>query len=103
MARPAGESDFGVLRLDIAVIGNSAKKGDVPTTFNVINNSPGLKGFWKLHASADDPALTGDPDFIANLEPSPDHGHAISLDIARDGRVTVTNGCIGFSRTYNIQ
>ena len=103
LATSSNPASIAAMRPDIAVIGNSAKKGDVPATFNVINNSPGLKGFWKLHASADDPALTGDPDFIANLEPSPDHGHAISLDIARDGRVTVTNGCIGFSRTYNIQ
>ena len=96
-------ASIAAMRPDIAVIGNSAKKGDVPATFNLINNSPGLKGFWKLHASADDPALTGDPDFIANLEPSPDQGHTISLDIARDGRVTVTNGRNGFNKTYIVQ
>ncbi|HVZ28654.1 MAG TPA: MBL fold metallo-hydrolase [Rhizomicrobium sp.] len=103
MAISSNPASIAAMRPDIAVIGNSAKKGDVPATFNLINNSPGLKGFWKLHAAAADPALTGDPDFIANLEPSPDQGHAISLDISRDGRVTVTNGRNGFSKTYLVQ
>jgi beta-lactamase superfamily II metal-dependent hydrolase len=103
MAISSNPASIAAMRPDIAIIGNSAKKGDVPATFNVINNSSGLKGFWKLHASADDPALTGDPDYIANLEPSPDQGHAISLEIARDGRVTVTNSRNGFSKTYVVQ
>jgi hypothetical protein len=103
MAISSNPASIAAMRPDIAIIGNSARKGDVPATFNLINKSPGLKGFWKLHASADDPALTGDADFIANMEPSPDQGHAISLDIARDGRVTVTNGRNGFSKSYLVQ
>jgi hypothetical protein len=91
------------MRPDIAILGNSATKGDVAATINAINASKGLQGFWKLHASVADAALTGEPAFIANLEPAPDHGYNIGLAITRGGRVTVTNSRNGFSRTYQVR
>jgi hypothetical protein len=90
------------MRPDIAILGNSATKGDVPATIETINATPGLQGFWKLHASSADPALTGDPDFIANLDAAPDYGRSLRLEITRSGRVTVTNSRNAFSRSYQV-
>jgi hypothetical protein len=70
--------------------------------FNVINNSPGLLAFWKLHAPINDPAPTADPEYIANLGPAPDYGQTIALDIAPGGRVTVTNSRNKFSKIYQV-
>ena len=83
-------------------MGNSATKGAVPAVVSVVSSSPGLQGFWKLHASTVNPELNGDPDYIANLEPAPDYGKNIRLDIARSGKVTVTNSRNGFSKTYQV-
>jgi hypothetical protein len=102
MAVSSHPASIAALRPEIAILGNSATKGDVPATIDTINASPGLQGFWKLHASIADPRLTGDPDFIANLEPAPDHGYSLRLDISRGGLVTVTNSRNGFNRTYQV-
>ncbi|HWA20903.1 MAG TPA: MBL fold metallo-hydrolase [Caulobacterales bacterium] len=95
-------ASIAAMRPDIAVMGNSATKGAVPAVVNVVSSSPGLQGFWKLHASTVNPELNGDPDYIANLEPAPDYGKNIRLDIARSGKVTVTNSRNGFSKTYQV-
>jgi hypothetical protein len=96
-------ASIAALRPDIAVMGNGAKKGGVPATVNTIAASKGLQGFWKMHASVAYGNLDGDPNYIANLQPAPDHGDTIRLDIARSGRVTVTNSRNGFSKTYQVQ
>ena len=70
---------------------------------NTIGQSPGLQGFWKMHASKANPGLDGDPDYIANLDPAPDHGDSIRLTVSRAGRVTVANSRNGFSRTYLVK
>jgi beta-lactamase superfamily II metal-dependent hydrolase len=103
MAVSSNPASIAGMQPDIVVLGNSVSKGDVPATINTINASKGLQGFWKLHASVADPEMTGDPVFIANLDPAPDHGYDIRLDITRDGRVTVTNNRNGFTRTYQVQ
>jgi hypothetical protein len=102
MAVSSNPSSIAGMHPDIVILGNSATKGDVPATINTINASKGLQGFWKLHASTADAQLTGDPVFIANLDPAPDQGYNIRLDITRDGRVIVTNSRNGFTRTYQV-
>ncbi|HEX2801522.1 MAG TPA: MBL fold metallo-hydrolase [Phenylobacterium sp.] len=94
---------IAALRPDIAVMANSAVYGAVPPTVNTIGQSPGLQGFWKMHASKANPGLDGDPDYIANLNPAPDHGDSIRLTVSRAGRVTVANSRNGFSRTYQVK
>jgi len=91
------------LKPDLAVMGNGPTHGGMPGPVKIVSASPGLQGFWKLHASIPNPELDGDPDYIANLGPSPSHGYALRLDIARSGRVTVTNGRNGYSKTYQVQ
>jgi beta-lactamase superfamily II metal-dependent hydrolase len=90
------------MRPDIVVMGNGAKKGAAPAVVNTINASPGLQGFWKMHASLANGDLDGDPNYIANLQPPPDNGDTIRLDIARGGEVTVTNTRNGFTKTYEV-
>jgi beta-lactamase superfamily II metal-dependent hydrolase len=103
MAVSSNPASIAAMRPDIAILGNSATKGDVPATIETINATPGLQGFWKLHASTADPALTGDPDFIANLDAAPDHGESLRLEITRGGRVTVTNSRNGLRRSYQVR
>lgn len=93
-------SSIAALRPDIAVMGNSAQYGAVPATVHTVGESRGLQAFWKMHASRADADLDGDPDFIANLQPAPDRGNSIRLDIGRSGRVTVTNSRNRFTRSY---
>jgi beta-lactamase superfamily II metal-dependent hydrolase len=103
MAQSSNPASIAALRPEIVVMGNSASKGAVPATVNTINAAPGLLGFWKLHGSIAHADLDGEPDYIANPEPAPDHGQSIRLDITRSGRVTVTNSRNGFTRTYQVR
>jgi hypothetical protein len=103
MAQSSNPASIAALRPDIVIMGNSATKGAAPATVDAIEATPGLQGFWRLHASTAHPELDGDPDYIANPEPAPDRGLGIRLDITRDGRITVTNARNDFTRTYRIR
>ncbi|HVY35320.1 MAG TPA: MBL fold metallo-hydrolase [Caulobacteraceae bacterium] len=96
-------ASIAAFRPEIVVMGNGAKKGAVPEVVNRINASPGLQGFWKMHTSVADGNLDGDPDYIANLHVPPDDGNTIRLDIARNGKIVVTNTRNGFSKTYQVK
>jgi beta-lactamase superfamily II metal-dependent hydrolase len=87
---------------EIAVMGNGSKKGAWPSVVEIVNASPGLQGFWKIHASTTYPEGDGDPNYLVNLGPLPSHGYALRLDVTRQGAVTVTNERNGFSKTYDI-
>jgi hypothetical protein len=56
-----------------------------------------------VHEPTTHPELAGDPNYLANLGPNPSHGYALVLDVARDGKVTVTNSRNGFSKTYAVK
>ena len=91
------------LRPDIAIMGNGSKKGDWPDVVKTVNSSPGLQGFWRVHASTVyPPEQDGDPNYLANLGPLPSYGYSIRLDVTRSGAVTVTNARNGFSQTYQV-
>jgi beta-lactamase superfamily II metal-dependent hydrolase len=87
---------------EIAIMGNGSKKGSLPAPVAAVNSSPGLQGFWRVHEPTLHPELAGDPNYLANLGPNPSHGYALTLDVARDGEVTVTNTRNGFSKTYKV-
>lgn len=91
------------VRPDLAVMGNGPTHGGMPQSVKTVAESPDLQAFWKLHASMANPDLDGNPDYIANLGPSPSHGYALMLRIAREGRVTATNTRNGFSRSYTVR
>jgi beta-lactamase superfamily II metal-dependent hydrolase len=84
----------------VAVMQNGPTKGGDEAVIKTVDAYPGLKGFWRIHYSVRYPDLNGDPNFIANLEATPDQGYSIGMDITPRGEITVTNGRNQFSKTY---
>lgn len=86
----------------VAILGNGPKKGDNPERVKTIENSPRIQGIWRLHKSAVNPEIDGDPDMIANLEMTADTDKAynLRLRILKSGDITVINERNGFNRTY---
>jgi competence protein ComEC len=83
----------------VAVMDNGPTKGGDVDPIRTISQSPRLKGFWRLHASVRHPETDGAPDYIANLVGGAD-GHAVEVDVSRDGTIKVVNTRNGFSQTY---
>ena len=112
-SNPASIAD---MKPDVAVVGMGGKKGGDEGPIRTIQASPGLMGFWQTHESFAHPQLgASDKNYVANLNPPasaiasqakamftapPDQGHAIHLDVFKDGKVVVTNDRNGFSKTY---
>jgi competence protein ComEC len=90
----------GALDPLVAVMQNGPTKGGDEAVIKTVNGYSGLKGFWRIHYTVRYPGLNGDADYIANLADVPDQGYAIALDIAREGKVTVTNDRNHFSKAY---
>lgn len=88
------------LRPRVAILDNSARKFLDVETFNTVKSSPGLEDYWQLHyftAGADKTNTA--PDFIANLDDSPD-GKWIKISAEPSGAFTVTNTRNNFTKTY---
>jgi len=91
----------GAIRPTVAIMGNGARKGADPETWPVLRSTPGLEDIWQVHYSARATKDTNPPpDFIANLEQSPDPFAMIKIAVQADGSYTVTNTRNGFSKTY---
>jgi competence protein ComEC len=114
-SNPASIAD---MHPDIALMGSGGKKGGDQDPIKTVKASPGLMGFWQTHESFAHPEWSGDKNMIANLNPPPaaiaahaksmftappDQGHAIHVEITKDGQVTVTNDRNGFSKTYQVK
>jgi beta-lactamase superfamily II metal-dependent hydrolase len=114
-SNPASIAD---MHPDIALMGMGGKKGGDEAPIKTIKASPGLMGFWQTHESFAHPEWSGDRNTIANLNPPagaiaahakamftapPDEGHAIHVEIGKDGKVTMTNDRNGFSKTYQVK
>lgn len=89
----------------VAILGDGPRKGDTPERVKTIQASPRIQGIWRLHRSAVNPEIDGDPDMIANLPTTPDTDKAynLRLRILKDGDVTVINERNGFNKTYHAQ
>lgn len=100
---------------DVAIMPNGGKKGGDPDVIKTVTAQESVQGFWRLHESYKFPEVSGDQNFIANLNPPqaeidkvaskpweapPDMGHGIMAEVYKSGRITVTNLRNGFSRTY---
>jgi competence protein ComEC len=85
----------------VAIGDNGAHKGGAPEALSVVQQSPGIEGFWDLHY-ADDASkqLNAPAPFIANLSDNPDHGYWIKVTAYHNGSFTVTNQRNGESKTY---
>jgi competence protein ComEC len=90
----------GALEPLVAIMQNGPTKGGDEAVIKTVNSYSGLKGFWRIHYTVRYPDLNGDADYIANLADTPDQGYAIALNIARDGKIMVTNDRNHFSKTY---
>jgi len=108
-------AQLAAMHPDVAIMPNGGKKGGDPEVIAAVSALPDLQGFWRLHENYKHPELSGDKNLIANLNPPqaeiekvaakpyeapPDMGYAITADVTRDGRITVTNSRNGYSRTY---
>jgi competence protein ComEC len=101
------------LRPRVAIIGNSAHKGDNPEVWQIVHDSPGMPDIWQLHQGLPGPPLGGrggadvvplnsPDDFIANLDDT-DPGNAIRVAAEKDGSFTVVNLRNNFERTYHFE
>jgi beta-lactamase superfamily II metal-dependent hydrolase len=86
----------------VAILGNGPRKGDNPERVKTIEHSPRIRGIWRLHKSAVNPQIDGDPDMIANLQTTPeaDKAYNLRLRIRKDGQVTVINERNGYNKSY---
>jgi competence protein ComEC len=114
-SNPASIAD---MHPDIALMGMGGKKGGDGDPIKLIKASPGLMGFWQTHESFAHPEWSGDKNMIANLNPPavaitsqskmmfaspPDDGHAIRVEVTKDGKITMTNDRNGFSKIYQVK
>lgn len=76
----------------VAIMDNGATKGGTPSTWDIIEKSPGLEDLWQLHYSKEGGAEHNVADkFIANPD-GPDAGHYLKLTALPDGSFDVFNG-----------
>lgn len=86
----------------VVIANNGPRKGMAASAYDKIEKIADLQGLWQSHlALASDKAHNAPDDMIANTEASPDcKGNWIRVDVAPNGRFTVTNARNNFSKTY---
>ena len=87
----------------VAVMNNGPRKGGSPATYEVLAATPSLLDLWQVHrAVGSGPEHNPSAEFIANLgETEGCAAHWIRATVQPDGRFTVTNSRLGFSKEYN--
>ena len=83
----------------VAVMNNGYKKGNAPSAWKIINDTPRLERFWQLHYTTTPGASNVDSKYIANLQEDCD-GHGLKLSAKPDGSFTVTNLRTGLTEQY---
>ena len=83
----------------VAVMNNGAKKGGVPSAWQIVRDTPGLLDLWQLHFAVDGGKdhNVAEP-FIANVDETTAYG--IKVSAARDGSFTVANERNGQTKFY---
>jgi beta-lactamase superfamily II metal-dependent hydrolase len=88
------------LRPRVAIMNNGAKKGGVPSAWQIIRRSPGLEDLWQLHFSLAGGSQNNTAEsMIANLDANCE-GKSLRLSANQDGSFTVTNERNKYSKTY---
>ena len=102
---------------DVAIMPNGGKKGGDPDVIKTVTAQESVQGFWRLHESYKFPEVSGDQNYIANLNPPqteidkvaakpweapPDRGHGIMAEVYKSGRIIVTNLRNGFTKAYQV-
>jgi beta-lactamase superfamily II metal-dependent hydrolase len=88
------------LRPRVVIADNGPRKGASAEVLQTVKSSPGLEDYWQGHyliAGGEKGNVA--PDFIANIEGSPD-GKWIKVSAQSDGTFTVINARNNFSKTY---
>ena len=119
----AGSPPFlGAIKPQVIVVNNGPRKGmgqvDQPKSLTPPGKQtapyehisylrmakiPGIEGIWQGHLSLldKDPAHNTSPDMIANFEETAEcKGNWLKASVGQDGKLTVTNGRNGFSKSY---
>ena len=117
---------LGAIRPQVAVINNGPRKGlgqvddtarsITPAGIKVtpyernayarLSKIPGIEGIWQGHLSLldKDRSHNTSPDMIANLDDTADcKGNWIKASVEPSGRLTITNGRNGFSKSYLVR
>lgn len=85
----------------VAIMGNGARKGGDPETYENVSHSPRLLRLWQLHfAERTDALHNAPPAYIANPSATGDTHASLEVAVERSGSFTVTNERTGFSETY---
>jgi len=85
----------------VAIMGNGAKKGGDPESFDTVMASPRIARFWQLHfAERAGPKHNAPEAYIANPNADGDARASIEVQVDRSGALTVTNERTGLSETY---
>lgn len=86
----------------VAVMNNGPRKGGSPATYQALTSSPSLLDLWQVHRAVESgPEHNPSAEFIANLgETEGCNAHWIRAVVEPDGRFTVTNSRLGFSKEY---
>jgi hypothetical protein len=84
----------------VTIMPNGEIKGGDEAPMKMIASYAHHDALWMLHYTVRYPGLNPDPNFIANLNWVPDLNFNLAAAVTRDGRITVTNGRNGFSRSY---
>lgn len=84
----------------VAIMDNGETKGGSPSSWDVIEKSPGLEDLWQLHFSKEGGTEhnVADP-FIANLA-GPDVGNYLKVTVWKDGSFEVFNSRTETSKHY---
>ncbi len=92
------------LQPTVAVMNNGARKGGSAEVVRNLKALPSVKAFYMGHRNiATTPDDNTAPELIANLEQTPDAGHAIIASVDQGARVfTVTNTRTGETRRFDV-
>jgi beta-lactamase superfamily II metal-dependent hydrolase len=83
-----------------AVMNNGAKKGGAPGAWQIIHDSPRMKGLWQLHYAVEAGEAANSPDqYIANLVED-GAGHSLKLSANADGSFSILNERNNYSEDY---
>jgi competence protein ComEC len=84
----------------VAIMDNGAKKGGVPSAWDIVKSSPGLIDLWQLHfADAGGSEHNAADPFIANTSEA-DTGFYLKVTAKQDGSFNIYNARNKFSKQY---
>ncbi|HTV78495.1 MAG TPA: MBL fold metallo-hydrolase [Steroidobacteraceae bacterium] len=85
----------------VAIMGNGARKGGDPESYDTVSGSPGLEGFFELHyAEKGGPEHNPPEAYIANPDAKHDQHLPLHVAVFADGRLAVTNERTGRCWTF---